>query len=121
MLAEVPVEFADLEANGTLHDFDVTEVATRFKDRADPSPQTLADCLHEQALWSDLRSAVHFDCADPAPEGNARDWFVFGMRAELRPRSKEEAVAELQFMSEEERLGRRETDAILMNLVGGSA
>lgn len=111
-----------LEACGVLGDFDRMEVATRFKERADLLPQTLTDCLHELAFWSDLyrlRAAVHFDCADPAPEGCARDWFVFGMLAEIRPRAKEEAVAVLRYMSEEDRMGMRETDAILMNLVGG--
>lgn len=115
---------AGLEADGLLGDFDQSEVATRFKERADLLPQTLADCLHELLFWSGLwrlRAAVHFDCADPAPEGSARDWFVFGMLAEIRPRSKEEAAAVLRFLCEEGRMGARGTDAILMNLVGGSA
>lgn len=115
---------AGLEACGLLGDFDRVEVATRFKARAGLLPQTLADCLHELAFWSDLyrlRAAVDSDCADPAPEGGARDWFVFGMLAEIRPRAKEEAVAVLRFLCEEDRMGARGTDAILMNLVGGSA
>lgn len=115
---------AGLEPCGPLHDFDRNEVSTRFKDRPELMPQTLADCLHELRFWSDLywlRAAVCFDCGDPAPEGSARGWFVFGMLAEIRPRTKEEAVAVLRFMVEEERMDMQETDAILMNLVGGSA
>ncbi|MBN9696505.1 MAG: hypothetical protein J0L85_11985 [Zoogloea sp.] len=99
-------------------------MATRFKDRPELMPQTLADCLHELRFWSDLyrlRAAVCFDGGDPPPEATARDWFVFGMLAEIRPRTKEEAVAVLRFMVEEERMDMQETDAILMNLVGGSA
>ncbi len=114
---------AGLEACGVLGDFDRMEVATRFKERADLLPQTLSDCLRELGFWSGLyrlRAAVHFDCADPAPEGCARDWFVFGMLAEIRPRAKEEAVAVLRYMSQEDRMGAQGTDAILMNLVGGA-
>lgn len=114
---------AGLERSGALHDFDQNEVATRFKDRPELMPQTLADCLHELHFWSDLyglRAAVCHDCGDPLPEGAARDWFVFGMLAEIRPRTKEESVAVLRFMVEENRMDMRETDAILMNLVGGA-
>lgn len=53
-------------------------------------------------------------------EGAARDWFVFGMLAEIRPRTKEEAVAVLRYLGEEERMDMQETNAILMNLVGGA-
>ncbi len=112
-----------LEVGGPMLEFDPMEAAARFKERADLLPQTLADCLHELTFWSDLyrlRSAVHFDWADPAPEGSARDRFIFGMLAEIRPRSKEEAVTVLRFLCEEDRMGMRETDAILMNLVGGT-
>lgn len=113
---------AGLEACGPFGDFDRMEVAARFKNRADLLPQTLADCLHELRFWSDLyrlRSAVCRDGSDPVAEGTARDWFVFEMMAEIRPRSKEESVAVLRFMGEEDRMGMQETGAILMNLVGG--
>lgn len=113
---------AGLEACGLfVGDFDRMEVAARFKNRADLLPQTLADCLHELHFWSDLyrlRDAVHLH-AGSAPEVSARDWFVFEMLAEIRPRSKEEAVAVLRYMGEEDRMDMQETDAILMNLVGG--
>lgn len=115
---------AGLKAGGLLHDFDGAEVAAQFKDRPELMPQTLSDCLHELRFWSDLyrlRSAVCFEGSDPVAEGTARDWFVFGMLAEIRPRTKEEAIEVLRFMVESERMGMRETDAILMNLVGGSA
>lgn len=115
---------AGLEQGGHMHDFDRDEVATRFKGRPELMPQTLADCLHELRFWSDLyrlRAAVCFDGSDPVPEGSARDWFVFGMLAEIRPRTKEEAVSVLRFIVEERRMDMREMDAILMNLVGGAS
>ncbi|MCK6392070.1 hypothetical protein [Zoogloea sp.] len=114
---------AGLERSGALHDFDCNQVATRFKDRPELMPQTLADCLHELRFWSDLyrlREAVCRHGGDPPPEATARDWFVFGMLAEIRPRTKVESVAVLRFMGEENRMGAREADAILMNLVGGA-
>lgn len=113
---------AGLKAGGPCGDFNRMQVAARFKDRADLLPQTLADCMSELCFWSDLywlREAVNRDCADSSPEGSARDWFVFEMLAEIRPRSKGEAVAVLRYMAEKDRMGMRETDAILMNLVGG--
>lgn len=115
---------AGLERSGALHDFDPNEVATRFKDRPELMPQTLADCLHELHFWSDLYRLREAECrhgGDPPPEATARDWFVFGMLAEIRPRTKEEAVAVLRFLVEEKRMDMRETDAILMNLVGGAS
>ena len=45
---------------------------------------------------------------------------MFGMLAEIRPRTKEEAVAVLRYLGEEERMDMQETNAILMNLVGGA-
>ncbi len=114
---------AGLEAGGPLHDFDRIEVAARFKERPELMPQTLSDCLHELRFWSDLyslRSAVCFDASDPAAEGTARDWFVFGMLAEIRPRTKAEAIEVLRFMVDGKRMDMRETDAILMNLMGGA-
>lgn len=115
---------AGLEPDGQMHDFDQSEVAARFKDHPELMPQTLADCLHELRFWSDLywlRAAVCFEGGDPVPEGSARDWFVFEMLAEIRPRTKEEAVAVLRYLGEEKRMDASKTEAILMNLVGGSA
>lgn len=114
---------AGLKRVGSLHDFEGNEVAGRFKDRPELMPQTLTDCLHELCFWSELyrlRTAVCFDGGDSVCEGTARDWFVFGMLAEIRPRTKEEAVAVLRYMVDHDRMGMQETDAILMNLVGGA-
>lgn len=114
---------AGLERDGAPHGFDRNKVATRFKDRPDLMPQTLADCLHELCFWSDLYRLRETEClhgGDPVPEGAARDWFVFGMLAEIRPRTKEEAVAVLRYLGEEGRMDMQETNAILMNLVGGA-
>lgn len=96
-------------------------MATRFKKYAAFMPQTLSDCLHELEYWSSLyrlRNAVDRDAAEPVPEVSARDWFVFGQLAEIRPRGKDEAMSVFRYLIDDNRMGMTETESILANLIG---
>lgn len=100
---------------------DKAEVAKRFKARPDLLPYTLADCLHELEYWHRLywlRNAVDSYCSEGPPEATAREWFVQGLLAEIRPRSKEEAKAVLRHMSTFDLFDQEESEAILENLIG---
>lgn len=99
--------------------FDPAEAATRFKARPEYLPHTLDDCLFELAYWNDLyRLRRPFDVADQQVEVNARDDFLFGELAQIRPRTKAEAIDVLRYLAAEERMDRAETPAILENLIG---
>lgn len=94
-------------------------VAERFKQYPELMPQTLADCLHELNFWNELyllKMAVNTD--EPALECCEREYFVFELMAQIRPRSRKEAKAVLQFMIEHERKDHTSANAILFNLVG---
>ena len=109
-----------LEA-GRMGFYDKDAVAERFNARPELLPHTLADCLYELDYWHHLwllRNAVDSYCSDGAPEASARDWFVFGLLAQIRPRDKAEALAVLRYLIEQQRKDQSETDAILANLIG---
>ena len=108
---------------GSMLDFDKAAAAGRFRDRPELMPHTLTDCLHEFAFWGAmyvLRHAAATDCGDSLPEVNAREDFVFGLMAQIRPRSKAEAVAVFRFMAAENRMGWVGGEEILLNIVGGA-
>ncbi|WP_280376300.1 hypothetical protein [Pseudomonas sp. BN515] len=97
------------------------EVAERFRGRPELMPYTLADCLQELSYWNQLywlRNAVDTYGSDGAPEASAREWFVFGLMAEIRPRRKEEALAVFRYLMDSDRRDQVETNAILENLIG---
>lgn len=99
--------------------YDEPEVEKLFKARPELMPQTLSDCLYELAYWQHLyalRSAV--DAGDPAPEAQARDWFIYRCLATIRPRTKDEAIAVFHYLAKEDNFNRRQTDSILLNLLG---
>lgn len=100
---------------------DKGQATARFRARPDLMPHTLADCLHELAYWGDLyrlRNAVDPHCSDGPREATAREWFVFGLMAHIRPRSRDEAKAVLRYLVDGRRLDQQETDAILENIIG---
>jgi hypothetical protein len=108
---------------GRMLDFDKAAVAGRFRGRPELMPHTLPDCLHELTFWNALhrlRHAATTDCGDSLPEVNAREYFVFGLMGQIRPRSKAEAVAVFRFMADEDRMGWSGSEEILFNLVGGA-
>ncbi|WP_421259310.1 hypothetical protein [Aeromonas sp. 602826] len=84
-------------------------------------PHTLSDCLHELAYWDELyRQRRVCDTSgdyEHRMESSARDWFIFGLLAELRPRTREEAKDTLRCLMVSDRQGMPEADQILENLV----
>lgn len=129
LFAETPAEafcvaaLAGLERSGHMLDFDATEVASRFRSTPERMPNTLPDCLHELAFWNALyrlRYAATVDYYESLPEVCARESFVFALMAEIRPRSKLEAVAVFRFMADDDSMQASESDAILLNLIGGA-
>lgn len=101
-----------------LLDSDRSGIADRFKQHPELMPHTLADCLHELSFWDELywlKQAV--DAGEPAQECYERGYFVFELMAQIRPRSREEATAVLQYIIDDERKDDEHADAILFNLV----
>ncbi|MEB0076827.1 hypothetical protein QN386_24960 [Pseudomonas sp. CCI3.2] len=110
-----------LKASGPLDDLDKGEVAARFNAHPELIPHTLADCLHELDYWSrlySLRNAVDRYSSDGPQEATARDWFVFGLLAEIRPRDKTEALAVFRYLVASDRGDMEEGEAIMLNLIG---
>ncbi|WP_256583387.1 hypothetical protein [Pseudomonas sp. Irchel 3F3] len=110
-----------LEATGQFGDFDQSEVAARFSAHPELLPHTLADCLYELGYWDQLyqlRNAVDRDASDGPAEATARDWFVFGLLAQIRPRDKAEALAVFRYLIASQRDDMAESEAILCNLIG---
>ncbi|VVQ12229.1 hypothetical protein PS914_05331 [Pseudomonas fluorescens] len=110
-----------LERSGPVLDFDKGTVAAHFNAHPELMPHTLADCLHELGYWSQLyrlRNAVDIYASDGPPEASARDWFVFGLLAEIRPRDKTEALAVFRYLVASDRDDMEESEAILFNLIG---
>lgn len=103
-------------------DLDKSEVAARFTARPDLMPNTLSDCIYELEYWNSLywlRNACERYSGDPAPEASARDWFVFELLAQIRPRHKDEAKAVMRYLSISGRADhRQDCDRIIDNLLG---
>ena len=99
--------------------YDKHEVAERFKQCPEYLPNTISDCLHELDYWNQLyRLRNAYDSYyDTSSESSAREWFVFGLLAEIRPRNRDEAKAVLKYMRDHERTDMEESDAILDNLL----
>lgn len=98
--------------------------AERFHAHPELLPRTLSDCLHELAYWSDLhrlRYSVAGTGSDGPVEAYERRRFAFRCLAEIRPRSKHEALDVLQWMlaDRQNNAGNDdENDAIMLNLIG---
>ncbi|AYN14303.1 hypothetical protein CHR29_03770 [Pseudomonas monteilii] len=110
-----------LEQSGPLLDFDKAQVADRFNAHPELLPHTLADCLYELGYWDQLyrlRNAVDRDASDGPAEATAREWFVFGLLAQIRPRDKAEALTVFRYLIASERDDMAESEAILCNLIG---
>ena len=99
--------------------YDKHEAAERFKQCPEYLPNTLADCLYELDYWSQLyRLRNAYDSYyDTSPESSAREWFIFGLLAEIRPRNRDEAKAVLKYMRDHERTDMDESDDIMDNLL----
>lgn len=100
--------------------YDRQAAAKRFKAKPDLMPNTLADCLHELNYWNELyllRKACG-ECGESRPVATIRDWFVFTMMAEIKPRSREEALAVYQYMIDHDMEDQSDSQAIIRNLIG---
>lgn len=94
-----------------------------FMDFSELLPNTLSDCLYELAYWNDLyrlRRSVDSDACESSPEASARDSFVFRRLAQIRPRSKDEAILVFHYLANDDvdRMSWIETNDILRNLIG---
>ncbi|MDY0746570.1 hypothetical protein SNE35_18800 [Paucibacter sp. R3-3] len=125
LFAETPAERFCIDALKGVHrkrdfgDYDASTVDARFNSRADLLPQTLDDCLFELRYWDDLYRLREADsCGDHEPEVNAREDFVLRSLARIRPRTKAEAVSVFRYLAESEFMDRKETESILLNLIG---
>ncbi len=110
-----------LKPEGDFQMLNTAMVAAKFKACIEFMPNTILDCLHELKFWGDLyslRTAIDSHSADSGPEAYARDWFVFGLLAEIRPRNQAEAILVFRYLSASERMNQEETEAILTNLIG---
>lgn len=110
-----------LRATGQFGDFDKRQVAARFNAHPELLPHTLADCLYELGYWDQLyrlRNAVDRDASDGPPDATARDWFVFDLLAQIRPRDKAEGLAVFRYLVASQRDDMPESEAILVNLIG---
>jgi hypothetical protein len=99
---------------------DKLTVADRFRRYPALMPQTLSDCLHELRYWRDLyflRNAVE-GYGDPVIQATMRDGFTLDLMAEIRPRSKDEAIAVIRYLAESGRLSDQLSNSLLENLIG---
>lgn len=111
---------AGLEFTETYPPFDEASVAERFKAHPELIPQTLADCLHELKYWDRLhwlRCASCDEYCQPLEEVSSREWFVFGLLAEIRPRDSEEAKAVFRYLIEDGRRDATGANAVLENII----
>ncbi|MDY7560170.1 hypothetical protein QN366_01370 [Pseudomonas sp. CCC3.2] len=101
-------------------DCDKEAAHKRFRKHADLMPLTLDDCLHEIAYWrelSGLRSATG-ECGDGQNEAIVREWFVEGLLAKIKPRSREESLRTLAYAEVAEGVDHDELVKICRNLIG---
>ncbi|PYD05897.1 hypothetical protein DND90_21355 [Pseudomonas syringae pv. maculicola] len=104
-------------------DYDVTEAHKRFRKHDDLMPNTLDDCMHEIAYWEKLqrlRSAIG-ECGDGQHQAIARQWFVVGLLAEIKPRDKAEALRTLDYAEQSDGVGHDELIKIFRNLLDHDA
>lgn len=122
---DTPAEVFCLEALSTVErvewDYPPEQVADRFKAIPELMPHTLSDCLHELAYWNDLhylrKACDTSGDYEHRMESSARDWFIFGLLAELRPRTREEAKNAFRYLMTSDRQDMPEAEQILENLV----
>lgn len=91
----------------------------RFSAAVEYLPHTLSDCLYELGYWHEiywLRNSQ--DTWNPSQQASARECFAFWSLGQIRPRNKEEAIAVLRYMADQNCMDRSEANGILLNLVG---
>lgn len=107
--------------DGIFNDYDPGQVEQRFSKSADLRPDTLADCLHGRDYWHQLYwlRAAFEGIGDGPDYAQAHDDHCFAMLAKIAPRSKDEALAVFEHMEEHDAEDRKESPAILRNLIAG--
>ena len=111
-----------LKESKTWRKYDADAAARRFATVPDLVPHTLADCLHQQEYCDSLywlRNEIDRDSSDPVLELGAHDDYCFAMLAKITPRTKDEALAVLAHIEQNDAKDREETPAILRNLITG--
>ncbi|WP_051954138.1 ParB/RepB/Spo0J family partition protein [Xenophilus azovorans] len=101
---------------------DVDRAAPRFAAHPDLVPATLTDCLVEFDYWHalySLRAAFEGGFGDCDPAGSTHEDYAFAALARIPPRDTAEAMAVLDRLLENDRMGRAEVPAILRNLIAG--
>nr|WP_326527943.1 hypothetical protein [Rhodoferax sp.] len=125
LFADTPAEqfardaLAGLKMKKDYGEYDYGQVDKRFQAHPDLMPNTLSDCLYELAYWHDLyvlRNA-HDGC-DQGRDAYARECFAFRCLARIKPKTKAEAVAVFRYLADAERMDDKETEGILLNLIG---
>lgn len=101
--------------------YDDERATARFAKKPDLQPRTLADCLHGLAYWHELYRlrAPFAGYGDGPAYAQAHDDYCFAMLAKIAPRSKDESLAVLEHMEKSDSDNRKESPAILRNLVTG--
>lgn len=93
----------------------------RFLKRPALVPHTLADCIHVREWWAKLYWLRQpFGSGDAHPAGQAHDNYCFAMLANIPARTTAEALAVLGHLEQEDAMDRKETSAILRNLIAGT-
>jgi hypothetical protein len=115
-------EVLDGAKAGQRGSIDEADIAARFKARPDLMPHTLADCLYELDYWHELYRLRSAFCdssidAEGSQEACAREHFVFGLLAEIRPRHRDEAKAVLRYLIAGDRRDMADAEGILENLI----
>ncbi|UDU80130.1 hypothetical protein [Pseudomonas sp. HN2-3] len=102
---------------------DKAQVAKRFRKHANLMPGTLDDCLHEIAYWGRLYVLRHAagEWGDGMHEAIAREWFVQGLLAEIKPRNQDEALRVLDYAAQAESIDHDDMVAIARNLIAAGA
>lgn len=111
-----------LKREGVLSSYKSEVVADRFKKHKSLLPSSLTACLAELKYWNDLyhlRNVKDSYASDGPPQAQAREWFVFGLMAEIPPQSLEESLSVRKHMIERGLEDMAESDAIIENLIRG--
>lgn len=101
--------------------YEQEQVNAAFAQHTDLVPHTLSDCLHELDFWDALHHLrTGWDnTGDELPQVYERRCYIdVHCLSTIRPKSREEAKLVLRYMAEHEMFNRKETDAVLENLIG---
>lgn len=102
--------------------YDAAKADARFMKHPELVPKTLADCLHAQRHESELyrlRNASVEMASDHLPEFQEHADFCFRQLAQIKPRTKDEALSVFEYMEENDTTNREESPDIIRNLIAG--